>query len=436
MHRKVAARTLAAAGALALSLGITACGGGDDDEGGGNAGGGQAPQNTSFELMIGDLVPLTGELSVFGPAGQKSADLAVEQVNEAAQQAGVQTQVTVEHADSGENEQAGVQAARELVGGGASCLLGDWASQNTQTVASSVTVRQRVPLISPASTSAAITELDDNGFVWRTAPSDNLQAQALADTIEQELGGTDARISLAARNDAYGQGFVEQFQPAWQEKGGQFTGEPMLYDPEQPNYNSEAGQIVANEPDLFVIIDFEETYTRLGAALVRTGDFDPKQMFTADGLAFSEIPEGIPSEALVGARGTRPGTPEQGDVVAAFNELFVEAGGEERQTFDAQNFDAAMLCYLAALAAGSPEGADIAEQIQPVSSPPGAKVNFTRLPQAIEALRKGEDIDFDGVTGPLDFDDNGDPTAATYEVYEYGEDGALEVLRQFQAEQD
>jgi branched-chain amino acid transport system substrate-binding protein len=71
-----------------------------------------------------------------------------------------------------------------------------------------------------------------------------------------------------------------------------------------------------------------------------------------------------------------------------------------------------------------------------VSGPPGPKFNFTQLPQAIEALGNGEDIDFDGVTGPIDFDDNGDPTAATYEVYAYGDDGALEVLRQFQAQQE
>lgn len=431
VHRKVAARTLAA-GALALSLGIAACGG-EDDEGGGDAGGGQAPQNTSFELMIGDLVPLTGDLSVFGEPGQAAADLAVEQINQAAQQAGVQTQVSVEHADTETTEQAAVQAARQLSGGGATCLAGAWASANTLAVSNSVAIRQRTPLISPASTSAEITELDDNGFVWRTAPSDNLQAQALADTIEQELGGATGTISLAGRNDAYGQGFVESFQGAWTEKGGQVTG-PVLYDPEQPSYNSEAGQIVADDPDAYVIIDFPETYTRMGAALVRTGEFDPALMFTADGLASDEIPEGVPAESLQGARGTRPGTPEEGNVVAAFDEAFTEAGGE-RQTFDAQNFDAVMLCYLGALAAGSPEGADIAEQLQAVSSPPGTKYNFTQLPQAIEALGNGEDIDFDGVTGPLDFDDNGDPTAATYEVYEYGDDGALEVLRQFQAEQ-
>lgn len=427
MHRKAAARALAT-GALALSLGLAACG--DDEEEGDGGEAGQAPQ---FELMIGDMVPLTGDLSPFGPPGRTAADLAVEQVNQAAQQAGVQTQVRVEHADTETTEQAAVQAARQLTGGGATCLTGAWASASTLATANSVAIRQRTPLISPASTGAEITELDDNGFVWRTAPSDNLQAPALANVVEQELGGTTGTLSLAARNDAYGQGFAERFQAAWTEKGGQVSG-PVLYDPEQPNYNSEAGQIVSGDPDAYVIIDFPETYTRMGAALVRTGEFDASRMFTPDGLAAEEIPEGIPAEALQGARGTRPGTPEEGAVVDAFEQAFTQAGGR-RYTFDAQNFDAVMLCYLGALAAGSPEGRDIAEQLQAVSGPPGTKYNFTQLPQAVRALADGEDIDFEGVTGPIDFDDNGDPSAATYEAFRYGEDGELEVLRQFQAQQ-
>ncbi|MBW3549194.1 MAG: ABC transporter substrate-binding protein, partial [Actinobacteria bacterium] len=247
MHRKVAARMLAA-GALALSVGIAACGG--DDEGGEDAGGGQTPQEISFEQMIGDMIPLTGDLSVFGEPGQTAADLAVEQINQAAQQAGVQTQVRVEHADTEASEEAAVQAARQLTGGGATCLTGAWASASTLATANSVAIRQRTPLISPASTGAEITELDDNGFVWRTAPSDNLQAPALANVVEQELGGTTGTLSLAARNDAYGQGFAERFQAAWTEKGGQVSG-PVLYDPEQPNYNSEAGQIVSGDPDAY-----------------------------------------------------------------------------------------------------------------------------------------------------------------------------------------
>jgi ABC-type branched-subunit amino acid transport system substrate-binding protein len=424
------------AAAAALGGGIAACGE-DEDEGGGGGGGGeqQAAPETSFDLAIGDLVPLTGDLSVFGPAGRKAADLGVEEINTAVSEVGSDIQVSVEHADTETASQAAVQAARRLISNGASCLTGAWASSNTIPVGTSVASRQRVPQISPASTSAEITGLEDNGFVFRTAPSDNLQAVALADTVEEVLGGTDFTVSLAARNDAYGEGFIRGFKEAWEERGGSTTG-PVLYDPQQPSYNSEAGEIVSGRPDAYVIIDFPDTYARMGAALSRTGEFDASALFTADGLAADEVPEGVPEQAIVGAKGTRPGTPESGEVVEAFDQLFEEAGGPARGTFDAQNFDAVMLCFLAATAAGSSDGADIQEALRDVSAPPGDKFTYLQLADAIRALQEGQDIDFDGVTGPIDFDENGDPTAATYEVWTYGEDGQLEVMRQFQAEEE
>ena len=424
-------RWLAVLGAAAaFGAGFVACGG--DDEDGGNGGAEQPAEEVSFDLAVGDLVPLTGDLSVFGPAGRKAADLAVEQINTAVADVGSDIQVSVEHADTETASQAAVQAARQLISGGASCLTGAWASANTIPVGTSVAARQRIPQISPASTSAEITTLEDDGFVFRTAPSDNLQGVALADTIEEELGGTDFTVALAARNDAYGEGFINLFQEAWEERGGSTTG-PVLFDPQQPSYSSEAGEIVSGSPDAYVIIDFPDTYERMGAALARTGEFDAETLFTADGLAADEVPEGIPAQSMIGAKGTRPGTPEEGEEIQRFNEIFEEAGGPARGTFDAQNFDAVMMCFLGAVAAGSSDSQAIQEQLQAVSGPPGDKFTFLQLPDAIRALQEGQDIDFDGVTGPIDWDDNGDPTTATYEVWTYGEDGALEVMRQFEA---
>jgi ABC-type branched-subunit amino acid transport system substrate-binding protein len=429
MYAHIRPRRLIAAGAAAAVLGIAGCGG-DDDEGGGD---GQSGATQSVELTVGSLVPLTGDLSPFGPPGRKAADLAIAQIRAAAREAGVGSQVSVQHADTETNPQAAVQAARQLISRGAGCVAGPWASSETLAVAQSVAERQRTPIVSPSSTDAAITDLDDGGFVYRTAPSDILQARALADVVEEEMGGTDITVSLAARNDAYGQGFIDQFKQNWEERGGTARG-PVLYDPEQPSYNSEAAQITSGNPDAYVIIDFFETYATMGAALARTGRFDAGTLFTADGLASDRIPENLPAEALVGARGTRPGIPESGAVVERFGEIYNAAPGPGRQTFDSQNFDATMLCYLAALAAGSSDGSDIAEQMQAVSGPPGERYTFMELGDAIRALSNGDEIDFDGVTGPLDFDDNGDPTAATYEVYRYDPQGTLRVERTFEAQ--
>jgi ABC-type branched-subunit amino acid transport system substrate-binding protein len=421
-----------AVAAAVLGGGVAACGDEEEESGGGAAE--QPAPEAAFQLAVGDLVPLTGDLSVFGPAGRKAADLAVEEIRTAVAEVGSDIEVSVEHADTETASQAAVQAARQLISGGASCLTGAWASANTIPVGTSVAARQRVPQISPASTSAEISTLEDDGFVFRTAPSDNLQGVALADTVEQELGGTDFTVSLAARNDAYGEGFINRFKEAWEERGGSTTG-PVLYDPQQPSYNSEAGRIVSGNPDAYVIIDFPDTYARMGAALARTGEFDASKLFTADGLAADEIPEGVPMRALAGAKGTRPGTPETGEAVERFATLFEDAGGPARGTFDAHNFDAVMMCFLGATAAGSSEGTEIQEALRDVSGPPGDKFDFLRLPDAVRALQDGRDIDFDGVTGPIDWDENGDPTTATYEVWTYGDDGALKVMRQFEAEQ-
>lgn len=434
--KTVASRGLAASLTLVLAAGAAGCGEDQASEEEAGAGGQQASTETpakNFDLQIGNLLPLTGDLSAFGPPGRKAAELAVEQMKAAARESGSQIDVTLRSADTETTEQAAVQAARQVASGGAGCIAGPWASSETIAVGTSVAGRQRVPIISPSATSAEISSLDDNGFVFRVAPSDDLQAVALADTIEQELGGTDATISLAARNDAYGEGFINAFKSAWEERGGTTTG-PVLYDPQQPSYNSEAGQIVQGDPDAYVIIDFPDTYAKMGAALARTGDFEATRLFTADGLASDQVPEGIPARSLVGARGTRPGTPAEGQVAEQFNELYTSAPGPGRQTFDAQVFDAATLCFLGAVAAGSGEGADIQEQLQAVSSAPGEKFTYLELPEAVQALQKGDDIDFDGVTGPIDFDDNGDPTTATYEVWQYADGGALEVQRQFQTE--
>lgn len=405
-------KLLAVAGAVtALSIGVTACGSSDDSTSGGGG-------DSSFELQIGGLLPQTGDLSTFAPPGEKGANLAIEE----AQTALENTDITVDFstADTETKAAAAQQAAQQLISEGATCLIGPWASDETIPVGQTVAGRQQIPLISPSSTSPEITDLPDNGYVFRTAPSDALQGVVLADAVAEEFGA-DATISVAARNDAYGEGIANAFIENFEANGGSTTG-PVLYDPEGTTFDSEAEEIVADNPDGWVIIDFEDPYSKVGAALVRTGDFDPSRLFTADGLAFDpSIPSTIPLEALDGARGTRPATPEGTETADAFQELYTSSNEQpkDRGTFDAQNFDAATLCVLAAVAAGSNEGPAIQSKIQEVSGPPGDKYDFTDLAGAIEALQNGEDIDFEGVSGPLDLDDNGDPTQATYDTYQY-----------------
>ncbi|HEX5928035.1 MAG TPA: ABC transporter substrate-binding protein [Solirubrobacterales bacterium] len=396
----------------ALTLGLAACGDDDGDSAGGGGGGGQV------DLTIGNLVPLTGDLAPYGAAGEKAGDLAFQQIQAAIKEAGSDDAVELVTEDGASDDQGGVQAARKLIADGATCISGDYASTATVAVARSVTVPEGVMLISPASTADALSDLEDDGLFARTAPPDGLQGKALADRMEQELGGLQGKtINIGARNDLYGTGFADSLEAELEERGATVA-EKVVYDPEQPSYNSEAGQITSGNPDNFVIIDFPETFAKLGPALARTGDWKPEQTFITDGLSSTDLAELLGPEATEGMLGTAPGA-FSGDAPDAFDALYEKAPGPKRNLFDSTTFDDVVLCYLGAVAAGSSDGDAIAEAIVDVTAPGGQKVTFEQLPEAIEALEAGEDIDYEGASGPVDWDENGDLSRYIYDISEF-----------------
>ena len=210
----------------------------------------------------------------------------------------------------------------------ASCIAGGYSStSSTIPIARSVSIREGVLQLSPASTADEISGLEDDGLLNRTSPPDRFQGPTLAGLVEDSLGGAQGKtINIAARNDAYGTGLADTFTKPWEAKGGQI-GERVIYDPEQPSYNSEAQQIVSGNPDGWVIIDFPETYAKVGPALVRTGNWDPKKSFITDGLASSELPKDVGRDATEGMRGTAPGSPDSGAASQAFDKAVLGRAG-------------------------------------------------------------------------------------------------------------
>jgi branched-chain amino acid transport system substrate-binding protein len=407
-------RLFAAGAGLTLVLGLAACGGGDDNGGAGGTG--------KIDLTIGDSIPLTGDLADFGPPGQKASDLAVSVINQANQQAGVDNTVKVVHEDNETSPQAAVQAARKLVDSdNASCITGAWASSDTIPTAQSVSIPDGVLQISPASTSDEITSLDDDGLLNRTAPPDSFQGPTLANTMADAMGGAQGKtVNIGARNDSYGTGLAGTFGDAWKELGGT-VGQQVIYDPEQPSYDSEAAQITSGNPDAIVIIDFPETFAKVGPALQRTGNWDPSKGWFTDGLASGDVPESVDAQVIDGMRGTAPGSPDKGEASTAFDDLYTSSDPKDvdRQTFDTQNFDATILCYLAAVAAGSTDGKDMADKLVDVSAPPGTPYTWEQLPEAIKALQNGDDIDYQGASGAIDMDAAGDATAGVYDIFTF-----------------
>lgn len=412
----------AVVGTVAAAALIAAGCGSDDDGGSGGSGG-----SNEFDgsMKVGAIVPLTGDLQAFGEAGEAALQLATEVANDAIKEAGFDGEVELVVEDGETREDAATSAAEQLVNQDVSCIVGDWASSSTQAVAQSVTIDEGVPLISPASTAGAITTLDDDGTVFRTVPSDNLQAEVLAQAISEDLGG-QGTVRVAARNNAYGSGLASAFVEAG-EGAGLTVDEPILMDPDAPRAAAEASEITAgDEPDAFLIIDYPDAFLKLGPELVKTGKWDPAKTWGSDGMRDETLPKTGGEELTEGMRGTAP-TSEEAPAADAFNTLWNEGGDRpERQTYDADNFDAVMACVLAAFAAGSADPSDVAEELTNVSGE-GEKYTYENLAEAIEAAANGDDVDYEGAASPLDWDENGDPASAFYEIWSY-QDGKLTSL--------
>lgn len=405
-----------------VAIGIAAAGCGDDSASGG-----------ATDLTIGVLLPMTGTSSAFGPPLEKTTKMAAKQIDEAAKKAGVDLDVELVTADNESDPVASVSAARKLVTDGATCIVGSSSSATTISVAQSVAIPQGVALVTPMSTAAGLTDLHaKGGLTFRTIPADPLQAKVLAQVIADRLGGAQGKtISIAGRDDAFGQGLTAEIKRNWEALGGKASG-PLLYDPNASNYNGAAGRIVAGDPAALVIIDLPQTYAKVGAALLRTGKFSAKDLFIAGGQP-ATIPKDTPPAALEGAVGASPGFPTSGPLVEAFDKLYASSPGiEQQQPYMQNGFDATILCALGALAAKSTEGRKLAQKLIPVSGAGGAKYSYLELDKAMKDVSAGKDVDFQGVSGPIDLDANGDVRAGYVNVYRYI-DGKLTVEKQVQA---
>ena len=119
---------------------------------------------------------------------------------------------------------------------------------------------------------------------------------------------------------------------------------------------------------------------------------------------------------LAGIRATYPGA-ELGD---EFKKRMLDTNPKlEDFTYGPESYDATVTVALAALAAKNDSGKAIGQKMSEVSSG-GEKC--TTFKDCAAALKAGKDIDYDGVSGPIDLNSTGSPSAATIGIFQYGDD--------------
>ena len=350
------------------------------------------------DLKIGALMPMTGDLQAYGEANVKGVRLAEKLINEAGGVNGGKVAVSV--ADTQTNPQAGVDAAQKLVNvENVNAIVGPMASGVTIPVTTSVTAREGVLTISPSATSPTITTLDDNGFLFRTAPSDAFQGVALASLVAKK--GTQ-KVAIVFVNNDYGQGLADAFEASF---SGTVTAK-LPFEPGQASYRGELQRAASGEPEALLLIAYPENGIVLIRQALEGGYFD-KFIFT-DGMKSPDVIAQIGADYLNTAYGTSTIAVESKqleDFKAAYN---AEYGELPPLPYIDSGFDATMLIALAAAKAGSNDRSAIRDALLEVASPPGEVVGPGDFAKALELIAAGTDINYDGAAGSQDFDANGD----------------------------
>ncbi|NBD16636.1 MAG: ABC transporter substrate-binding protein [Cyanobacteria bacterium] len=382
-------------------------------------------------LKLGGLFPTTGDLSSIGQNMPKAANLAVDTINACG---GVNEQpVELIQEDTQTDPNAGSAAMSKLaevdqVAG----VIGAFAS-SVSGATIDIAVRNEVMQISPGSTSPVFTERatagDFNGYWARTAPPDTYQAQALAQLASDR--GFE-RVSTVVINNDYGVGFEQEFVKSFKEMGGTVVNEddPVRYDPKATTFDSEAAAAFGNDPDAVLGVLYAETGSLLMRAAYQQGLSEGVTELLTDGVYSPEFvddvgqtPEG--QSIISGALGTVPGA--SGTALDNFREKWEADVGGEITAFVPHTWDATVLMMLAAELADENTGTAIKENLRAVANSPGTEVSDPC--EAMELIRNGEEINYQGASGDIQFDENGD-TVGSYDVWTVQEEGALEVIDQ------
>ena len=210
---------------------------------------------TGDPLIIGTLLPLTGNLAFLGPPEVAGVQLAINDINAAGGVLGQPVQLVT--GDSGDaSTDTATQTVDRLLQSGVNAIIGAASSGVSLTVIDTIT-GAGVLEFSPANTSDQFTTYDDSGLYFRTAPADTLQARALADLIGADGNNT---VGILAINDPYGTGLAENARNNLISDGlSEDDVVSITYDPQAANFDSEVQQMVDLNPDAIVVIGFEES---------------------------------------------------------------------------------------------------------------------------------------------------------------------------------
>lgn len=385
---------------VALSLALSACFVPNTPEQGGDT------------LQIASVLPLTGALSSKGPSRQRAADLAVFELNQAGKVAGKTLEIL--HRDSETNGEKAAATTETLLQEHPNLkfLIGASSSAVSQSMLK-VAEKQDVLMISPSSTSPALSKADTKDVFYRTVPSDDFQGCVLATKI-MEFG--IKKIGVLTLDNTYGNSLTEVLKFNYEKQEGQVVQSMAYQESATAELPNKIKALLDQDIEAVVFIGYPSEAPAVFKAWLDSGKKPQLKWFFSDSLKdvgiFKGLTDPTPFDQSIG---TIPSSANQNDLI--FQDAYVQRYAEFPVSFSAHTYDATVLAALA-LHKHHHRKTDLKQALKEVASPPGVliKPGVEEFKKALRLIEQGQDIDYQGASGEVDMDINGD-VLSDYEIW-------------------
>ncbi len=362
------------------------------------------------DITVGVVMELTGPAGEYGKAGAKSVEMAFRDFNEAGGVDGCK--LVMDTRDSQSQGNVAVDQATQLVNiKKVPVVIGGIISSVSIPILTSVTAPAGVVQVSPASSSPTLTALGregkTNGVFFRTITSDALQGTAAAKyALDQGM----KEIAIIHVNNDFGNNLMQEFTAAYTKLGGTITS-TTPYNEKQASYSSEASVAMEGEPDALYLISTPVDGATIARAWISGGGVQ-KFLFN-DGMNSKDFIASVGPQYLNEAYGTSSGTTPTAST-EYFNANYAKfSGGIEPSAPAAdRSYDAGAIVALAIAKAGKADKDAIKTAISEVTAPGGTPIyaGKAEFEKALGLLKDGKPIKYEGVIGPVSFDQYGDIT--------------------------
>jgi branched-chain amino acid transport system substrate-binding protein len=375
------------------------------------------------QLTVGAIVPLTGALSFLVPPEIAGIHLAIDDINAAGGVLGKKVVLAgiLDEAD-GDSPAVSQASATKLLSQKVDLIIGAASSARTRLIINQVT-GAKVVQISGSNTAPDLTNWKDNGFYFRTAPSDLLQGRVLANQILQDGASS---VAVLYQDTSYGVGLNAQLKAVLEK--GKATVNSISFPETETNFASYVDKALAGKPDAVVIVSYNESKKVIPA--LQAKGFSGGNVYLVDGNAVDYSAESYASY-LNGAKASIPGKALDAAFKARLAASYKKYTGKTLTdyTYGESLYDAVIIGALAAQSAKNATGVGIKSQITEISKAGAGKVTVTSFADGLKALKAGKKINYDGKTGAIEFDANGDPTGAYIGIYRYSASGQFKLVK-------